>query len=614
MGVFKEIPKNDGSGITTFYRISQTKATVETDSDEATETMIDYNSALNKPSINDVMLSGNKTSADLGLQPAGDYALKSEIPTQISQLENDLDFATKQYVIEQVSSAEHFHREIVDVLPDVGKDNILYLLKKKGKQGDFYDEYLWMNPGYEFIGTTATNLSDYYKKSEVDAALEKKVNTIPGKILSTNDYTDNEKNKLASLENYNDSALWNTVNALHNYDDTVVKADIATLKTQMEGANSELEILDEKIEYQITLIRLIKHGDTWIWENSKDDILTFQDAFNQLGNSDVLFCLENVESDGKVYPSYYNAEDDHVRIYYLDKEHGIHLLNVSATEFTDTILGEDVVYQPKVDSVEKLPTIANKGEIRLVGNDDAVYLYDGSKWVPIDKGTSIDLSNYLPKDNTVAFNPTGNYNPATKKYVDDKIGNLFIPTKVSQLTNDSQFIGKNTNDLANYYPKTKTYTKAEVDALIAAGGSGGGSTQAVNADWSDNDETSKAYVKNRTHYVEKDANITQKYNINTAKWVNIESSNGSQLNGYRMDISFDKDITILDGQKITITIRSQEYTTTLHHTASEDPSISYLLRGDFDNDEYVEVCKYWDSFEGMYVTRVLIALVEALPY
>lgn len=35
---------------------------------------------------------------------------------------------------------------------------------------------------------------------------------------------------------------------------------------------------------------------------------------------------------------------------------------------------------------------------------------------------TIDLSNYLAKDNTTAFTPIGDYNPATKKYVDDQIG------------------------------------------------------------------------------------------------------------------------------------------------------------------------------------------------
>lgn len=42
-----------------------------------------------------------------------------------------------------------------------------------------------------------------------------------------------------------------------------------------------------------------------------------------------------------------------------------------------------------------------------------------------------------------------------------------IPTKVSDLTNDTGFITKSVNDLTNYYLKTNTYTKSEVDSLVA---------------------------------------------------------------------------------------------------------------------------------------------------
>ena len=40
----------------------------------------DYTELENKPQINSITLEGNKTLTDLGIQPAGDYALKSEIP------------------------------------------------------------------------------------------------------------------------------------------------------------------------------------------------------------------------------------------------------------------------------------------------------------------------------------------------------------------------------------------------------------------------------------------------------------------------------------------------------------------------------------------------------
>lgn len=53
-----------------------------------------YADLTNKPKINSVELNGNKTLNDLGIQPAGNYALSSEIPTKTSELTNDSGFIT----------------------------------------------------------------------------------------------------------------------------------------------------------------------------------------------------------------------------------------------------------------------------------------------------------------------------------------------------------------------------------------------------------------------------------------------------------------------------------------------------------------------------------------
>lgn len=49
----------------------------------------------------------------------------------------------------------------------------------------------------------------------------------------------------------------------------------------------------------------------------------------------------------------------------------------------------------------------------------------------------------------------------------DKSVDITVPTKVSDLTNDSNFIDNTVNNLTNYYTKSETYTQAEVDALVA---------------------------------------------------------------------------------------------------------------------------------------------------
>lgn len=59
--------------------------------------------------------------------------------------------------------------------------------------------------------------STTYTKTQTDALLAGKVDAVQGKGLSTNDYTTDEKNKLANLENYDDSDLWEQVNAVSDY-------------------------------------------------------------------------------------------------------------------------------------------------------------------------------------------------------------------------------------------------------------------------------------------------------------------------------------------------------------------------------------------------------------
>lgn len=56
-------------------------------------------------------------------------------------------------------------------------------------------------------GSGGTDLSNYYTKSETDNKLNTKVDKVTGKGLSTNDYTTVEKNKLATLSNYDDTAI-----------------------------------------------------------------------------------------------------------------------------------------------------------------------------------------------------------------------------------------------------------------------------------------------------------------------------------------------------------------------------------------------------------------------
>lgn len=116
-----EIDKNRmkvGNGVSHYNDLEYFSDTVDYNSlayiggTGGSSTPTDYASLSNKPQINSVELSGNKTLDQLGIQAKGNYlvssdlnnyALKSELPTNTSDLTNDSGFLTSipsEYVTE----------------------------------------------------------------------------------------------------------------------------------------------------------------------------------------------------------------------------------------------------------------------------------------------------------------------------------------------------------------------------------------------------------------------------------------------------------------------------------------------------------------------------------
>lgn len=91
----------------------------------------------------------------------------------------------------------------------------VYLVGAEG--ANEFAEYYWTGTFFDYMGkTTSIDLTDYYKKSEVDNLLDGKVDKVEGKGLSTEDFTTELKNRLNSLENYDDTVLTERVAAIEN--------------------------------------------------------------------------------------------------------------------------------------------------------------------------------------------------------------------------------------------------------------------------------------------------------------------------------------------------------------------------------------------------------------
>lgn len=136
----------------------------------------DYTDLTNKPKINNVELNGNKTSSDLGLQPAGNYALESEIPDVSNFVTNTVDNLvnyykksetfTKQEVNNLISAITTMDIQVVQTLPvqDISTTTIYLVPKTTTEQNDAYDEYIYVSNAWEHIGSTDIDLSGYQTK------------------------------------------------------------------------------------------------------------------------------------------------------------------------------------------------------------------------------------------------------------------------------------------------------------------------------------------------------------------------------------------------------------------------------------------------------------------
>lgn len=106
-----------------------------------------------------------------------DYALKSEVV--------DLD-TLKQVVAE----APHIKKEKVETLPPEadGVENVLYLVPRSNTEdGNYYDQYLLIDGKWDPIGSTKTNLANYYTKDEAQAAIDEAVAGVDIASISNDD-------------------------------------------------------------------------------------------------------------------------------------------------------------------------------------------------------------------------------------------------------------------------------------------------------------------------------------------------------------------------------------------------------------------------------------------
>ena len=250
-----------------------------------------YPNLTNKPKIAGVELVGDKSLADLGIQPAetGKGLSSNDFTnTEKTKLEG-IETGAKENVIESIS-VNGTTQEIVDknveiTIPQTstsvpnGGTTGQALVKKSDTDGDVEwknisggDSSFTFNnsdfkvsaqgevsldPSQRIVSITKEeyealseeeqkNGTNYFITNGTDDELNNKVDKIEGKGLSTNDYTTEEKNKLAGLSNYDDTALDNRIDNIEELipatasenNKLATMADIPTPSTSGDGTTN----------------------------------------------------------------------------------------------------------------------------------------------------------------------------------------------------------------------------------------------------------------------------------------------------------------------------------------------------------------------------------------
>lgn len=195
---------------------------------------------------------------------------------------------------------------VVLELPEIGKGNKIYLVPKTGTDNNNkYDEYIYIDNKWEALGTITIDLSNYYDKNEINTLLNDKVDKVSGKGLSTNDFTNNDKNKLDGIEAgaevnpYSKNQLDNMLGDKVDISKQVAKTPDMIGRVGVDNDGSlwyapfiddiikvrEMNSLDSMVSYEGTLQPNLTHvdnGDIRVYSNTFDHVFPYNEMIESV--------------------------------------------------------------------------------------------------------------------------------------------------------------------------------------------------------------------------------------------------------------------------------------------------------------------------------------------
>ena len=372
-----------------------------------------YQELTNKPSINGVVLEGNKTSSDLGIETGVTEEQLTQALAQESSARQKQDNLLEEEIADKLAPA--------NVKAGIGID-----IEQSGLDVTVSSVIYWNGTIDEDGNALAMfqKIYDYYVENNV--LLDVRITKNPN------------KNQLfliqCRIENSRVIFTFYGLNYLVNgYENPILY----------------------KASYQATLADNILSN----LNRMPVDLFNFEIAHVFNGTLTYRGCLDVQNSKSYTPTGDYNPATKK----YVDDI--VSTISTLSFQVVATLPTEDI----KTNIIYLVPSTTSSGQ-----NIYDEYIYINSTWEKIGS-TSVDLSNYLAKDNTAAYTPTGDYNPATKQYVDSSVTNqatteeTISGLKTFTTLPESSVVPTTNNQLVNkaYVDSTLSTTLGNINTILA---------------------------------------------------------------------------------------------------------------------------------------------------
>ena len=318
----------------------------------------------------------------------------------------------------QQAVAGALHRQIVASLPttDIDPNTIYMILSGTSATENVYNEFMYVNNAWELIGTSATDLTNYYTKAEVDGKLLLKANA--------SDLTSHTGDTTIHVTTA-DKATWNTVTSKANDSDVVhTSGDESVIGSKRFGVVQSFtgypSIKLYSTEDDITVLpSSVQQRD--IRFTDKNNAIMAYFIFQHRNDVDEPFrtCWRQNKLDGT--SGYYSVNFNNLGEFYPENVNTINLgtptcrwKGVYATNYYYG--SNNVEFSTKFVTTDTAQTISGNKTFSSINGVEP-----SSLSLP-DLNNGIDISSYIPA--LVSGNTQGSYTPSVNGFIAFKgIGN-----------------------------------------------------------------------------------------------------------------------------------------------------------------------------------------------